>query len=227
MSRKPKIITPLRQVRLATGMLQRKFAKFIGVGYDLYQKLEAGRARLTPKTCRLVYSATGANPEMLDHEHFQLALDLNRQPYTRKSFERWKKGEGRGAEKTDAKTEAQRLGEWVELLLRAAEAAGALPQVAGWIGEQLCEAQKDFGLEAKTEALLKERPLVLRISHTYGELRRDPELAAVRGFKDKKYRDGKIISDNEVEIYHVPIIPIPFNPRIKLPPLWEGPPKKR
>src|SRR6478609_8604705 len=91
MAMKPKTCTPLRQVRLASGLSQREFAERVGIRYELYHSLELGRAALTEVNAGRIFDATGVAPSTLEPKRNRGALALNGKPYSQETWRSWQR----------------------------------------------------------------------------------------------------------------------------------------
>src|SRR5258708_4342367 len=91
MAKHPKRLTPLRQVRLASGLHQREFAATVGIKYDLYQSLELGRTPLTAENALRIFDHTGAVPGTLDHKSSENAVAADGKPYSESAWKSWTK----------------------------------------------------------------------------------------------------------------------------------------
>jgi len=182
-------------VREASGLKQKEFADLIGLGRHLYEKLEEGRARLTPENALLIFEQTGAIPTSLDHRTSSVPLSIKGRTYSGASW--------RSRRKYLARFEriawpiATYLVKWTHFLLDAAEKNGKLKQTHRALARALREVAADCGLEAVVLRELARTKLRVKLDFTYGDLRKGKLLAKAVGFVNQEYRNGKIICDDE------------------------------
>lgn len=213
-------MVPIRQVRIATNMSQRKFADFVRIKFDLYQSLELARARWTPANAANVEAACGAHGHYLNHETSKQALTVLGDVYTAESFEWWRNRAGMETER-DAETCAERLSGWLRVMLQAGQAKGRLMDVAVEVGKVLSEVRRDFklagfNLEKETNAVLSKIKIPVVRRYTVKQLRENKDLAKRAGYRHKEYRDGKLVEDSEVLTFKSEFSPA-WHPAYELP----------
>src|SRR6266699_3614371 len=88
MRKEPQNQTPLRQVKLASELSQREFAKRVGIKFHLYQSLEEGRAKLTKENAYKIYQCSGAMPDSLLPPS-RVARAVSGKPYSAEVWQCW------------------------------------------------------------------------------------------------------------------------------------------
>jgi transcriptional regulator with XRE-family HTH domain len=187
----PKKLTPLKQVRLASKKSQKEFADLAGIKYDLYQSLELGRVGLTEANAYKIYLATGVEPSSLDPSRSTRAMYANEpgDPYSEKAWAAWQRAKPiiEGAVSTQMKD----LIGWTHFLCDVAARNGKAWEVHTELTQALADCATNLGLDKAIADALKRLVIITPVRYQYGELRRNPALAAAVGFKDSNRRHGK------------------------------------
>ena len=154
MPRPNKLRHPIKLVREATGLSQKKFAALIGHSKDTIQAIEIGRHNPSQLLAEKIFVQTGALPKTL----LKLGgspLDIEGEPYTRDSFARWTltiKGP------LQREKGAIRYLNWLVATLQyAALRAGKLFPIQYQLDRRIAELVSEFGLRNSITGLLNDR----------------------------------------------------------------------
>ena len=197
MAKYPEKLTPLRQVRDAIGLSQNDFADLVGIKYDLYQSLELRRAGLTEANAYKIYIATGATPDSLDHRRSSRAMSVNEpgDPYSAQTWAGWKRSK---PIIEDCMSDLLKdVIEWTQFLCDLATRHGKAWDLHIELAQVLSDCATNFELQNAIANELKQLKLTTKVTYTYGELRRNPALAAAVGYKDTNYRKGRVITNED------------------------------
>ena len=218
MAKQPKTITPLRQVRIATGLSQKQFAERVRINYHSYESLELGRGTLKWEDARKIQRETGALPHSLDPKRSRCAMFFSDHPtpYSERSWRDWNKRGKRSIEK-EASNFAQDLIGWTQLLCLSAIQNEKFWDLHESFAKALIACAEECGLNIQKALSRELRYTRQRLSYTYGELRRNPNLAQAVGFKDESYVGGRIIANDDVWRTSVSIADYPWDPRSAMP----------
>lgn len=186
MPRKPKTITPLRVLREATGMSQRRFAALVGMGLQNYSKVERG-SPLTREKALQISVVTGAMPDSLRSPSKLPAVFGTDRLYTTQDYAAFKSGKSamRPSYSPPRGEREKHLAGWIEILLEAADKRGMAEQVFAEICDGLTRIRREFGLERETDAVLKSRAQNRILSLPVGVLRGNQTLARLFKFKPR------------------------------------------
>ena len=189
MQNQPKKLTPLRQVRLASKLSQKKFAHLVGIKYDLYQSLELGRVGLTDANAYKVYLATGAEPSSLDPSRSTRAMYANEpgDPYSAQTWAAWQRA--KPIIEGGVSTQMKDLIGWTHFLCDVAARNGKSWEVHSELAQALADCATNLGLDKAIADALKRLVIITPVRYQYGELRRNPALAGAVGFKDRQCGD--------------------------------------
>jgi transcriptional regulator with XRE-family HTH domain len=195
MAKRPKQMTPLRQVRKCSGLSQNKFASMVGINLHLYHSLELGRASLTEANAYRIFDHTGAAPSTLDHRHSATAFAADGHPYSEKAWKAWRKYLGKEHlhwQQTD------HLLNWTHFLCDTARKQGRLRLAQRALARALKTVAIDCRLEAAIEEELGKIKMRTTLPYTYGVLRNNKLLASAVGFKDIPHKEGETIHDDAI-----------------------------
>jgi|ERR1044071_1343754 transcriptional regulator with XRE-family HTH domain len=187
--RKPKSETPLRQVRLASGLSQKEFAAYLGLGVDLYHSLELGRVTLTKQKAQSIALKTGADPQSLDPKASKLAIGDDNEPYTARTWKALQRGKSLWPW---AKVEA--VIQWMEFLCRIAEREHKLTELCFELSDCLTKARDNVGLRSVVMCELGRTNATMGVASDYGYLRANKMFAKKVGFTDA----NNLVPDNAV-----------------------------
>ena len=199
MAKRPKRLTPLRQVRIATKLSQRKFAKLLRLNYHQLESLELGRAKMKREYAERIHQATGALPDSIDHELSSCAMYFSNvaEPYCEQSWHHWNTS-GKASIEREAANFAQDLIGWTQFLCLVANQNRKFWDLHHQLAKALSDCATQCGLnmeKALSHELRFDRKL---LSFTYGELRGNPTLAQAVGFRDTTYVKGRITTNDDV-----------------------------
>jgi hypothetical protein len=170
---------------MVTGMSQKMFAAYLGLGVDLYHSLELGRVALTKKNAQAIALRTGAIPDSLNHRTSTVALDADNGPYTERSWNEWQNNQSHSQWQR-----AECVLQWTEFLLSMADKQGNLPEVCFELCDCLTQSRQDFGLRQITDRELTKSKAFMMFTAPFGYLRSHKKVANMVGFKDTdKARD--------------------------------------
>jgi transcriptional regulator with XRE-family HTH domain len=178
--RKPKKTTPLRQVREASGLSQKQFADYLGLGQHLYHSLELGRVGLSKDNAETISQKTGATPESIDRECDQ-ARDFSGRPYTSTSWIVWQK---RGLDWIGPMRRVRNVLDWIEFLSVIAEREKKINEFSFDLADAVTKVMDKFDLRRPVELELARSKVKVGLICTYGDLRRDGKLAKKAEFED-------------------------------------------
>lgn len=212
------MVTPLRQVRIATRLSQKKFARLVGINYDLYESLELGRATLKWEHAEKIHRATGALPHSLDPKRSDCAMFFSDPPgpYSEQSWLDWKRT-GKASIEREASNFAQDIIGWTQLLCLVGIQRGKFWEVHNWLGKSLTLCAAECGLDIQKVLSDELRYARQLLSYTYGELRGNPSLAQAVGFRDKSHVRGRITANDDVWKTSVSLANFPWDPRSAMP----------
>jgi hypothetical protein len=195
MKKQPKKLTPIRQVRLATELNQKQFADLVGIKYDLFQSLELDRVGLTEANAFKIYLATGAHPGSLDPSRSSRAMSANEPGdlYSAQTWADWKRS--KPIIESAVSSQMEDLIGWTHLLCDVATRQGKAWEAHSELAQALADCATNLGLDKAIADFLHRLIIITRVRYKYGELRRNPALAAVVGFKDNHRRRGEIMTD--------------------------------
>jgi hypothetical protein len=167
----------------------------VGISYELYHSLELGRAALTQANADRIFDCTGVAPTTLDPKRSRCALAFDGKPYSQEAWQSWQRYIENEADEWPQVTQ---LLNWTHFLCDVARKAGQLRQTR----KALVRALRNIANECGLERVINDELGKIRISSvwrfSYGELRKSPLLADLVGFKDRAYKDGKIVGGEEI-----------------------------
>src|SRR5437660_1483333 len=156
MPRQNKMRHPVKLVREATGLSQKKFAALVGHSKDTIQAIEIGRHKPSLALAEKIFVQTGAVPDTL-REMQSVPRDIEGEGYTRDSFERWTSTIN-NAERPEREKGAIRYLCWlVTTLQHAALRAGKLFAIQYQLDRCIAELVREFRLKHSIAGLLKDR----------------------------------------------------------------------
>ena len=195
MPRKPRFIHPVRQVRTCLGYSQPAFAKLIGCSAIAIQRIENGTLQLSRRLANSILEATGADPVTLRAGRDAKAMDMMGQEYSKESLELYKNT--LPCTEYELKYYRYKLILYLEMLLIASNRTNNVKTypVNAAIQEAFLKIAQDFDLEKSIHNFLIEEGRLYRRTYRVSDLRKFPEYARIRGFKDnKRYKPDKLIS---------------------------------
>lgn len=195
MAKKPKQMTPLRQVRECTGLSQREFAGLVAINLHLYHSLELGRASLTEENAYRIFDHTGAAPTTLDHRCNAIARAADGHPYSGKAWTAWRKYLGKEHLHWQ---QTNHLLNWTHFLCDVARKRGRLRLAQRALARALKALVIDCGLEPALKDELWKIKVKTNLPFTYGALRKNKLLAKAVGFKDRTHKNGQLIHDDAI-----------------------------
>jgi DNA-binding XRE family transcriptional regulator len=159
MPRQNKLRHPIKLVREATGLSQKRFAALVGHSKDTIQAIEIGRHNPSRLLTEKIFVQTGAVPETLLKLRGS-PLDIEGEPYTCDSFARWTSTINKPhARLLPREKGAIRYLNWlVSTLQNAALRAGKLFAIQYQLDTRIAELVREFRLQDRITGLLKERP---------------------------------------------------------------------
>jgi DNA-binding XRE family transcriptional regulator len=159
MPRQNKLRHPIKLVREATGLSQKRFAALVGHSKDTIQAIEIGRHNPSRLLAEKVFVQTGAVPETLLKLR-GTPLDIEGEPYTRDSFARWTSTINKPhARLLPREKGAIRYLNWlVSTLQYAALRAGKLFAIQYQLDRRIAELASEFGLQNSIAGYLRDRP---------------------------------------------------------------------
>jgi len=159
MPRLNKLRHPIKLVREATGLSQKRFAALVGHSKDTIQAIEIGRHNPSQLLAEKIFVQTGAVPETLLKLR-DTPLDIEGEPYTRDSFARWTSTINKShARLLPREKGAIRYLNWlVSTLQYAALRAGKLFAIQYQLNRRITELVTEFRLQNSITGLLEERP---------------------------------------------------------------------
>jgi DNA-binding XRE family transcriptional regulator len=159
MPRQNKLRHPIKLVREATGLSQRRFAALVGHSKDTIQAIEIGRHNPSRVLAEKIFVQTGAVPETLLNLRGS-PLDIEGEAYTRDSFARWTSTINKPTTRLLQREKgAIRYLNWlVSTLQYAALRAGKLFAIQYQLNRCIAELVSEFGLQNNIRGLLGERP---------------------------------------------------------------------
>ncbi len=197
MAKTPQTVTPLRQLRLFTGHSQKEFARLVGIRFQNYSKLERGLSTLTRKNAYRIYLLTGALRASLDHRGSQLPETHNGKPYSKQYWEWWREWKHTHLEQVTWGLVKDLLG-WTHFVCDVARKEGKLTELHSLLASALTSCCAECGLGAALSRELRTVKLTMKVSRRYAEPRRNKRLAADFGFKDTTYKEGRIVTNDDV-----------------------------
>ncbi len=195
MAKRPKQMTPLRQVRKCSDLSQKEFAGMVGINPHLYHSLELGRASLTEENAYRIFDHTGAAPSTLDHRHSAIAFAADGHPYSERAWKSWQKYLGKEHlhwQQTD------HLLNWTHFLCDIARKQGRLRLAQRALARALKTLAIDCGLEPAIKEELGEIKIRTNLPFTYGVLRNNKFLASAVGFKNITHKGGETVYDDAI-----------------------------
>ena len=195
MAKRPKQVTPLRQVRKCSGLSQKAFASLVGINLHLYHSLELGRASLTEENSYRVFDHTGAAPTTLDHRRSAIARAADGHPYSEQAWKAWQKYLGKEYLHWQ---QTNHLLNWTHFLCDIARKQGRLRLAQRVLARALKAVVIDCGLEPAIKQELGKIKITTNLPFTYGSLRNNKLLAKTVGFKDSSHKDGATIHDDAI-----------------------------
>jgi transcriptional regulator with XRE-family HTH domain len=195
MAKRPKQLTPLRQVRQCSGLSQKEFASLVGINPHLYHSLELGRVSLTDENADRIFDHTGAAPTRLDHRRSAIALAADGHPYSQKAWESWRKYLGKEYLHWQ---QTNHLLDWTHFVCDIARKQGRLRLAQRALARALKTLAIDCGLEPAIKEELAKIKMRTNLPYTYGVLRNSELLAKAVGFKDITHKGGDEIWEGTV-----------------------------
>lgn len=177
----PKRTTPLRQVRLASGLIQKEFAQYLGFGRETYHSLELGRIGLTREKAETISEKTGAAPGSLDCKKSQEARDLHGAPYTSVTWDSW---QHRDIGFAGPMKRIENAMDWLRFLAIIAEKQNKLCSLSFELADCLTKAIDKLDLRGAVERELRRTKMRVGLICSFKDLRQNPRLAKEAGFKD-------------------------------------------
>jgi transcriptional regulator with XRE-family HTH domain len=164
MAMKPKRGHPIRELRREIGgIMQRDFARRIGISADYLKRIELGSRNLTPAIARRIQHEAGVDSRSLLKGKLRsvFAARSNAPGYTAADYKSWRKeiySEQDDRNDRTARARALNLVPWIEILLRAAAQPQKrrLWQVWERLVQALDECREEFNLAAATDRLIDE-----------------------------------------------------------------------
>jgi DNA-binding XRE family transcriptional regulator len=155
MPRRNKLRHPVKVVREATELSQKKFAALIGHSKDTIQAIEIGRHNPSQALAEKIFVQTGAVPKTLLKVR-GTPLDIEGEPYTRDSFLRWTSTINKpNASVPRRESGAIKYLNWeVATLQHAALRGGKLFAVQYQLDKRITELSKEFRLQPYIDGLL-------------------------------------------------------------------------
>lgn len=181
MARRPANPHPLRQVRDAGGLGQIAFAQAVGTSGAVIHAIEHRQRSITPGLARRLLAFTGVYPPSLLDTDGATALDLNGNVYSAESFKNWKVRTGKLG--TDEKNVIAQWLDRVRQVLNAAALENRLSGALFLLEERLETIATTLSLGDRIQELLQAELAVTK-NFKVRDLRRDPGLAKMLGFKD-------------------------------------------
>lgn len=135
--------SPLRCLRVRTGLKRGAFAARIGVSYDTVKKVEYGQIAISPDVAIRTMLAFGVKPESLI-ESSVAPLDLSGKKYTEQAYHAWQAKIPRDPDfaADEIKAATDQLRAFLEVCCRH----GRLPAARAVLGRFLWSATTDLGI---------------------------------------------------------------------------------
>lgn len=172
MPRKPRFMHPLRVVRTTIGLTQPQFAAKVGVAEVTIRKIENGGLNMSLDLAQRIRLFTGADSAELLKGKTGKALGSGGAPYTKGTFEYWKKTFFVSSKKNAIKYFNDSNG-WLQVLLLASAqpTVGKLPAVYMSFLEWLEKTKAEFKLDKQVDALLNQLDFIETRTFTYEFIR--------------------------------------------------------
>jgi len=159
------------------GRSQQQLAAMVGVSPNIIANVKSGRSPLKPELAQKIYVATGAwhVPYFRQHRGDDRLLSIYETPYTKATFEHWRKNYGRADQKS--------INEFFEyasdtlfVMLTAAgkcKLKNHLPALRQSFWDWCVKSYKFFQLEKPIDEVLKERKFIDELTMNYGDWRQN------------------------------------------------------